>query len=118
MCHSLLVRGFQSPGDLQRHVNRLLERQRIFIEPLSQSRTLDQLQHQASNAFGFFKAVNRCDVGMIDGGQHLGFPLETHHPVRIFAEGFGQDLQRDITVESHVSGPDRRRPLSPLQACR
>jgi hypothetical protein len=39
---------------------------------------------------------------MIQRSENLRFPLEAREPIRIEREQFGQDLQRDITIELGV----------------
>ena len=53
---------------------------------VGQRRSLDQLQHERRHAVGFFKAVNRRDVRMIQRGEDLSLALEARQPIGIERE--------------------------------
>ncbi len=51
-----------------------------------------------------------ADVGVVQRGQHLGFPLEAGQPVRVGGERLGH-LKRHVPVELGVAGlPDLAHP--------
>ena len=52
--------------------------------------------------FEFADVVNRTDVGMIEGGGRLRFPLETFQSLAILGQGLGQELERDKPVQAGV----------------
>ena len=41
---------------------------------------------------------------MVERRQHFGLALETRHPIAIGCERFGQNLERDVSVELVVAG--------------
>ena len=54
-------------------------------------------------AAGVLEAVDRRDVGMVEGGEHLRFSAEPCDAITIKREGLRQDLQRDIAIELGVA---------------
>ena len=50
-----------------------------------------------------YEAVDRRDVGMVEGGEHLRFSAEPCDAITIKREGVRQDLQRDIAIELGVA---------------
>ncbi len=51
-----------------------------------------------------FDAVNLPDVGVIQGGQDLHFPLKPGHSLGIRGKLLGQDLQRHVPVQLGIGG--------------
>jgi hypothetical protein len=51
-----------------------------------------------------FESVNDGDIGMVQRGEGLGFPLEAREPVGVVCECLGQDLDRDVPVQLCVAG--------------
>jgi hypothetical protein len=47
--------------------------------------------------------VDVRDVGVIERGEDLCFPLEAREAVRIGGEGFWQNLERDIPIQLRVA---------------
>ena len=70
---------------------------------IGERRTLDELQHERLKSIGFFEAVNRRDVRMIERGEDLRFALEAREPLLIEGEAVGQDLERDVALERRVA---------------
>ncbi len=53
------------------------------------------------------QAVDRCDVGVVEGGEELGLAFEARQPLGVGGEGLGEDLDGDLAVEGRVEGfPD------------
>ena len=67
--------------------------------------SLHQFQHQRADAAGFLDAVDRGDVGMIEGRKNARFPFEARQPIGIGGEPRRQDFYRDVAIEAHVAGP-------------
>jgi hypothetical protein len=72
-------------------------------DALGQRRTLDQLHHQRTGAFAFFKPVNRRDVRMIERREDLRLAAETGEPVGVARHHWQQHLDRDIAIERRVA---------------
>jgi len=64
----------------------LIDGNRPSFDPIRQSRILHQLHDKRMRTARIFESVDRRDVGMIEGGQNLGFTLETGHAGRISGE--------------------------------
>jgi hypothetical protein len=44
------------------------------------------------------------DVRMVQGGEDFGFALESRQALEISPDGLGQDLNRDLPLETGVRG--------------
>ena len=84
---------------------RLVERQRALGDALGEGRPLDQLEDQHRRAARVLQAIDRPDVRVIEGRQHLRLPPEARQALGIRAVELGQDLQRDVAVELGVARP-------------
>ena len=63
------------------------------------------------------EAVNGGDVGMVQAGENLGFPLKPRKTIRISGKRLGQGLERHLAVQLRVSRPiDLPMPPSPILA--
>jgi hypothetical protein len=60
---------------------------RFSRELVRERLALDKFQYQRRNAVQLLDPVDRTDVGVIEGRQHAGFPLEPREAVRIGSEG-------------------------------
>ncbi len=86
-------------------------------DAISQRRALNQFEDQRPRFLGFLDAVDGGDVGVVEAGEDLRFPLEPGQPIRIRREGVRQDLQRDLAVELGVGGlPDLAHAAFPEQS--
>ena len=52
-------------------------------DPLGERLALDEFQHQPAHAVGFFDAVDRADVRVIQRGEHARLALEARAPLRV-----------------------------------
>ena len=77
-----LVCRFERFSDLNRQSKRFLDGYRPFLEPVGERGAVDKLLDQEAVSVRFFQAVDRCDVGMIQRREDLGFPLESGQPFR------------------------------------
>ena len=117
MDYPRFVRSLQRFGDLLRNRERLIQRDCPLRDPVSESRSLDQLQHERPRPLGFLDAVDGGDVGVVEAGEDLRLPFESGEPVRVRREGVGEDLEGDLAVELRVGGlPDLAMPPSPRRA--
>ena len=57
---------------------------------------------RCADAAGFFQAVERGDVGMVQRRQHLRFALKAGHAIGVGGEKLRQDFERHIAPESRV----------------
>jgi hypothetical protein len=95
---------FQSVGDLPGDADRLIDGNRASFDAISECWPFHQLHYQSASAPGIFQSVDRGDIGMIEGGEDLGFALETRHAFGITGKGFWQNLDSYITAKLGITG--------------
>ena len=104
MDDALLMRGFESLGDLLRDWQRLVDWDRALCKALRQVVTFDQFHHEGVQAGRLLEAVNRGDVGMIQRRERLRLALETCQAFGVRGERARQDLDRDLSAQRRVGG--------------
>jgi hypothetical protein len=105
MDDALLVRRFQTRGNLPRDGDGFFERQRTL-----EVGALHQFHHQRA----LLDAIDGGNVGMIQSGQHLGFALEPRHVLGVIGERRGQHFDGDVAIELAVAGAvDLTHPAGP-----
>ncbi len=105
MDHALLVRRLERLGDLHRHVERVLDRQRSAREPLRQVLAGDELHRDEALAFRLVQAVDRGDVRVVQRREQACLALEASHALRLGGDSLRQDLDRDVALELRVARP-------------
>ena len=100
----LLVGGFERLGDLAGDRQGFIERDRAFGDPVLERRPFDQFQHQRPRVTALFEAVDLRDVGVVQGGENFGFPLEAGEAFFILGKGVGEDFQGHVPVERRIGG--------------
>ena len=85
------MRGLQRLGNLLGDGQSFVEWDRPLFDAIGQRRAFDQLQDQRSELTvrSVFQPVEAPDVGMVQRGEDLGFPLEAGQPVTVGRERFG-----------------------------
>jgi len=91
----LVVRRLQRLGDLPGVVERRRDRQR----PAKRLAF-----HQLHDQRAIFHAIDLRDVGVVQGGQHLGFAFEAGQPFGIVREGVRKNLDGYFAIELCVPG--------------
>ena len=71
--------------------------------PIGQRWPIHQFEDERERAARFLESVDLRDVRMTQGGQEFGFALEPGQAIRIGGEGFRQDLDRDIALQTRVA---------------
>ena len=61
------------------------------------------LEHERTDILGFFQSVDGANVGMIQRGERFRFALEPGEPLGVVHERFGQDLDRNVSIELRVA---------------
>ena len=82
MDDALLVCSLQCLGKLGDR-RRFIDWNRPLRDAVGKRRPLDQLHHQGSGARRSLQAIDRRDVGMIEGREDFGFALESGQALRI-----------------------------------
>jgi hypothetical protein len=113
MDDTLLVRRFERLGDLFRNGQRFFDRQpfcpqpfalcSLPFDPFRQCRPFDELEHEGVLLAAVFEAVDRSDIRVIEGGEHLRFAPEARETIRIARKRVGQHFQRDLAIELQVT---------------
>jgi hypothetical protein len=98
-----LVSCGESVGDLTRDPERLWQRNRSASDAIRQRLSVDELEHEGSDAAAFFEPVDRGDVRMLERGEHARLALEAGEPVGIAGEDFRENLQRDVAFEPRIA---------------
>ena len=101
---ALPVGGGQGVGDLGRHGQRLLERQRSLLEAVGERLAREVLHHQEGRTVVLADVVERADVRVVQAGDGLRFALEAGAAVRVGADLGREDLDGDGAVEAGVAG--------------
>ena len=104
MHDALLVRGFERVGDLRRHRQRLVERERSPGDPLGQRRAFDQFEHERGAAGALLDAVNAGDAGMIQRREHLRLAAEPRQPIGVAGHARRQDLHGHVAAQPRIAG--------------
>ena len=76
MNDALLMGGFQRFGDLAGNGQRLIERDCVLHDAMSQCGPIDQLQDERPRVAALPQAVDAGDVGMIQRGKDFGLTLK------------------------------------------
>jgi hypothetical protein len=97
------VRGLQTLGDLTGDRQRLVEKNRSACETLGQILAVHILERERDRAISFFEAMNRRDVGMIEGCQDLGFTAEARDALGILCEAGRKHFDRGVTIEPRIA---------------
>ena len=100
MDDALLVRGFERVGDLLRDRQHVGERQRTAPDDRGEVLTIDELHHERV----LLDAVDRADVRMVERGEQLRLAREPSQAAGVSRKELGQDLQRNVAIESGVAG--------------
>ena len=100
----LPVRGVEGIGDLDGNPDRLVDGQRALREPLGQRVALQVLHHQVVDPVLGADVEDGADMGVTQGRQRLGFPLEPLPAFGILGEVLGQDLDGDGAIKTGVAG--------------
>ena len=120
----LLVGGLQRARDLDRDAEGFLADQRAAVQALRQRLPFEALEDQEIDVRLGAHVVQHADVGVIEGGDGPGLPLEAMAPGRIGREAGWEDLEGDGATQArvppfvnlaHAPGPDEAEDLVPSE---
>ena len=112
-----VVSGVQRVDDVPGDPDGLSHRNRAAPQPRRQCLAHDELEHEAADALGFFRSINRADVRVIQGRQHTGLALEARQPLGMVGKRAREDLDGHVAPElrvaravhlAHAAGADAR----------
>ena len=93
----------QRIGDLDGDLERLIERQRTFLQPLGERLALQVLHDQEVDPVLAADVVEGANVRVIEAGDGLGLALEALLQIGIRGDVLGQDFDGDGAIESRAS---------------
>ena len=104
MDDSFAMSSLEGIGDLPRDLNRRVRCHGTAAETPGQCRPVDELHHESVHTGRDLEAVNRRDVGMVQGGEQASFPLQARDALRIIGQRRRQHLDGNLPAQSHVEG--------------
>src|SRR5439155_12425152 len=104
MHYAALMGRFDGFDDLPRNRQRRCDRYSPLSDPISESRSLDKLEHQSAYGVRFFEPKDCGDIWMIQGGEQLGFATKPSQTISISAKQLRQNLQSDVSAKFRVVG--------------
>ena len=81
------------------------ERKPASGDDLGQGLSLDQLHGQEVETVGLLDGMDGDDVGVVEGGQGLGLPLEALQPLALRGQLHRQDLEGHVPLQPRIAGP-------------
>lgn len=66
---------------------------------------MNELHHQEARVATHLEAVESRDVGMIQGGEKAGLPLETRQKLLAVGQRARQNFDRYLPAERGITGP-------------
>ena len=104
MDDALAMRLVERVGDLDGDLQRLVERERPFLEARGQRLALEMRHDQVVRAIDAADVVDAADVGMVQRGDRPGLALEACPRIGIAGDVARQDLDGDRAIEARVAG--------------
>ena len=101
MDDAAFVRAVQRLDDLRRDGDRFADIHRTVCQPVSEVLAFDELHDERRRILEY--SIHLGDVGMVQRGQRLRLPFETHEPVPIRREQLGQDLDGGVAIELRIT---------------
>ena len=98
------VRLVERRRDLDRRLERLVDRERALRQPIRQRLAFEILHDEERGAVLLADVVQRADVRMIELRDRAGFAIEALAELRVGGEGVGENLDRDRAIEPRVAG--------------
>ena len=89
--------------DLDRDLQRLVERQRALRQPVGQRLAFEVLHDEKRRALLLADVVERADVRMRELAIGAAFAVEPFAELRVGGQRVGEDLDRDGAVEARVA---------------
>jgi hypothetical protein len=97
------MRCVERVSDLARDAERFGDGDQTRDDHVRQRGALDELEHERGEAIGFFEAVDRADVRMIERRQDPRFAREAREALGIAREHARQNLDRDVATELRIA---------------
>jgi hypothetical protein len=104
MHHAARVSRGEPRGDLCAVVDRLAWRQRTVSEQVAQRAAIEQFHHRVGDGAVLAEIVDRDDVRVGQRGDGTRFGFEPSACDRIVRQRVGDDLDRDVALQSRIAG--------------
>jgi hypothetical protein len=101
---TLVVRGSQRGGNLNRPFQQLFKRQRPALDAVPKRGALEQFQRQERAPFPFPDVEDGADPRVAQGRNRARLALKPLQRLRVLHEIVGQEFQRDAPAQPHVLG--------------
>ena len=98
------VRPVERRRDLDRRLERLVDRESALRQPIRQRLALEILHDEERGAVLLAHVVQRADVRMIELRDRAGLAIEALAELRVGREGVRENLDRDRAIEPRVAG--------------
>jgi hypothetical protein len=100
MNNPALMRELHGFGDLARNRQCIFQRNRTLCEAFGERGTFHQFEDQRA----ILHAVDRGDVGVIQGGEDLGFTREARQPIRVADQRIRKNFDGYVASQLGVGG--------------
>src|SRR2546426_951369 len=98
--------GAQGIGQRYRQVEKSIQVQAAFRNNLVQVLSFHKFHGEEPDPFGLVNAIDGDDVGMIEGGDRFGLPLETVAAAGVRGHFGGKNLQGDSASQFAILGKE------------
>jgi hypothetical protein len=102
MNDSLLMRSDERIGNLDSHLEQLLEFHGFLVEALLEGLAFQLLHHDEGMAGVVLDVVNDADIGMIQLRSGTSFALEALQSLVVFDERVGKEFEGYAATESSI----------------
>ena len=103
MHHVVSMCRIESVRDLNPDLQRLVDRQRAFLQPVGERLTVEQLHHEERRAVVLSYVMERADMRVRQLRDGSRFPVQPVFELRVPSERGAQDLDGDGPVEPRVA---------------
>ena len=102
MHDALSVRGIQGIGNLDSHVDDLMDGEGTTRQAIAQSPTLHELHDDEGTALVFPEFVNRADVGVVQRRRGTGLDAESFDGLAVGGRVGSNELERHLAAQERV----------------
>ena len=99
-----VVRRFERVRNLTRDVKGFIRWQRPLLNAIREGRPFDELHDERHAAVGFFEAVYRGDIRVVQRRQDLGLATKARQAIGIRGHRRRENLDRDGALQAAVRG--------------
>ncbi len=93
-------------GDLDGQVYQLVGGNGRAVQAIFESLSFEQFHGDEGPALMLANSIDGTDIGMVQGGEGVGFLAEALRNATLLAEFEGKELERDETIQLEVFGAE------------